>query len=100
MIQMNLLKKQTDSQTENKLVVTKAGRLGGDKLGAEDQQIQTTTCEINKMQTNTYETDKQGPTVWKRRYTQYLVIKWKNHEVQYTHYICMYMCTYMNTILQ
>ena len=33
---MNLLKKQTDSQTENKLVVTKAGRVGRDKLGAED----------------------------------------------------------------
>ena len=33
---MDLLTKQTDSQTENKLKVTKRGRVGGDKLGVKD----------------------------------------------------------------
>ena len=43
MIQMNLLAKQ-----ENKLIVTKGGRVGGDKLGVKDQQIQTTMYKTDK----------------------------------------------------
>ena len=46
------LTKQTDSQTENKLKVTKRGRVGGDKLEVKDQQIQTITYEIDKQDRN------------------------------------------------
>ena len=36
-----------DSQTENKLMVTKGERVGRDKLGVWDLQIQITTSKIN-----------------------------------------------------
>ena len=46
---------ETDSDTENKLMVTKReGEGGRGKLGIWDQQIQTTTYKIDKQ---------QGPTV-------------------------------------
>ena len=48
-----IYKTETDSQIENKLMVTKGERCGRDKLEGWDQQIHTT---INKI-------DKQGPPV-------------------------------------
>ena len=40
-------RREPDSQIENKLMVTKAERVGMDKLGVWDLQIQTTTYKIN-----------------------------------------------------
>ena len=47
MIQMNLFPKQKDSQTENKLMVTKEERQGRDKLGGWNEQIHITIYKID-----------------------------------------------------